>query len=124
MMCHRDHGAPSFYAWLGFAFITLIGRGMNGHQHPTVLKNDSEGDKKQPQSSPVASKSTMHNETKRHFPWEPKTHGIQDAKKNENEPSLGSTTRNSHHTQGQSEFLSMMTFANQSLRQPSCPCCR
>jgi hypothetical protein len=52
------------------------------------------------------------------FPWEPRARHDNVNEEDTQEPMQSS------HNQGVSDFMTMMTFANHSLRQPSCPCCR
>lgn len=69
-------------------------------------------------SSRNSDEGLIHPKQTIQFPWEPRERYNNDNEDDSRKP------KESGHNQGASDFMTMMTFANQSLRQPSCPCCR
>lgn len=116
----NGHVAPSFYAWLGFTMTALIGRGMivsNRSQNCIVSR---EVGVEQEQDS-IASESGHDRQIGTHrFPWEPIVYSKDEVNTNKDQES----SKSDHILGKDDDFLSMMTFANQNLRQPSCLCCR
>lgn len=87
-------------------------------------------------SSPSSEKKNITSETilsTTQFPWEPRSiTKLSQSKlsssdshntKEEKTVSTGKHHQEDDAHQQQLQFLSSMTFANSSLRQPSCPCC-
>jgi hypothetical protein len=93
----------SALAYIGFAVISFGCVRMLSKSHD----NDP--------SSRDSDEALIHPKQTIQFPWEPRAH-------NDNEDD-SRNPKESSHNQGASDFVTMMTFANQSLRQPSCPCC-
>jgi hypothetical protein len=122
-MWENEHAAPSFIAWISFACIALVHQRMM--KHCRVIKNSkyehsTSSTKKLAGHQDVWSENEIDTEQNRtQFPWEPQNHADQ-ASMNLS----GVRITKQDHTEKQSEFLSIMTFANQNLRPPSCPCCR
>lgn len=118
----NEQEAPSFYALLGFTMAALIEIGrkrilMHRSQNHTVL---GEVCTEQDQNSMVAESEYGSQDDTHYFPWEPLIHN-----KDKNNTNEDKESSYSDHIRGKEEdFLSVMTFANQNLRQPSCLCCR
>jgi hypothetical protein len=123
LMWENEHAAPSFIAWISFACIALVHQRMM--KHCRVIKNSkyehsTSSTKKLAGHQDVWSENEIDTEQNRtQFPWEPQNHADQ-ASMNLS----GVRITKQDRTEKQSEFLSIMTFANQNLRPPSCPCCR
>ncbi|KAL3803872.1 hypothetical protein HJC23_004034 [Cyclotella cryptica] len=123
-MCDQKNSAASLFAWLGFTSIALIHRSIHLYfYHETEGETHVEHSRRVAQNDSGAESDCdpwqQQQQQGNYFPWEPRI-SIDDISKNES----SSTSEPLHRDTRQLEFLSSMTFANQSLRQPSCPCCR
>lgn len=109
------HEKPSLFVSLGFVIVILARRIIQKNRSPDGPRHDDIMGTYQTQHT-TEPKSKNEHQDLHHFPWEPRT--IVDPNQN--------SVKNSDavHEAGQNDFMSMMTFANQNLRQPSCPCCQ
>ena len=108
------HEMPTSCASLGFDIVILVQRALQKKisLHGTTHDGNTGVYQKQHSTEP---EQNEHHDLHR-FPWEPRTtHDLN-----------GTSVNNSSavHEPGQNDFMSMMTFANQNLRPPSCPCCQ
>lgn len=104
----------SWYAWIGFTGIILIRTKMMNHEASKIQVDGGYTDQLNSPSTPDFSDDRDAVQ----FPWEPRAH------KETNEGQHDSGPFDSSDHQDQSNFISMMTFANQNLRPPPCRCCR
>lgn len=101
-----ENVVSTFYAWLGFTVIALM--------HVKLLTQKAHDIEREQHTAEPTVQDTAQ------FPWEPRDQSSinEEGENNDNSEPL------QPHDEEQSDFMSMMTFANQTLRQPSCPCCR
>ena len=111
---------------IGFVFVAIITTCYLLHQKKESTHSSQSSEKKNITSETILSTTQ--------FPWEPRSItksqsklASSDSHNTKEETKTASTGKqhqedDAHHQQ--LHFLSSMTFANSSLRQPSCPCCQ